>query len=393
PDNRPEWGATLTEEGNGTIAITYIAEHLWFPSPTNAQRASPGYRSLWQGGGWTAGTDQVGGVPSTGGGSDPNTVPQWGWYLKASPNWGVPGTAYLQTANNPVNHTINTSWRSLVLGYLAPDANGPPADCAGMVTAVSYCADFAISRTTGAMYSFGDALDFSYTPGIVVRQGGPNNWCLPTTGWNGAVPTATVDSRPSHISRWRSTASDAAGGIHLAYRSVDKGRVSYARSPSGAVTGFTTADLALGAAGEFADPTLEYDPTSGLYVVSVQAVSGGGSQLVYWRSTDGGVSFAPMAVAGAPMATEPTDLSVSARSIAGHSVIAIGYFSGGQQWLRWSANNGGAWTDVALTPGPTDYSGEILIDRDSPDFFCVFSRFDAGGRSNVMARHGTFGTP
>ena len=54
-----------------------------------------------------------------------------------------------------------------------------------------------------------------------------------------------------------------------------------------------------------------------------------------------------------------------------------------------SSDGGSTWTDLALSNGPNDFSGEILIDRSTADFYSVYSVYVAGA-SQLKARHGTF---
>ncbi|MEO7994509.1 MAG: hypothetical protein ABI743_08920, partial [bacterium] len=79
-----------------------------------------------------------------------------------------------------------------------------------------------------------------------------------------------------------------------------------------------------------------------------------------------------------------------ARVITGTTILSLGYLVNGIQWVRWTADNGGSWTDSQLSTGATDFSPDIYMDRDTNEFYSCFSAPDGASRPNVKARHGQF---
>ncbi|MEO7993469.1 MAG: sialidase family protein [bacterium] len=377
PDNYEERGAALTEESDGEIVITYVASHV-----SGAGRYCPGYRSTYGGGVFSTGVDVVGGYPQV------LSNVEAGYYLKAFPNWGSDNTLYEQFFTDYITHAGNQTTNGLDfnLGYPSPVPGGPPISCAGFIGYNEYSADFAISRVGGGITVFADkSTSGALPPTISAYLGGPADWCVPTAFWVGSVPSSVVDARPSELSHWRSTAADSVGGIHVAYRAQNGTRLTSATSSAGAVAGFVTTDLATGSSGEFKDPTLDLDDNAGMYLVTVR-FTGGNYRLISFKSTDKGATWGAQTQIGATFATEPAELAVSARVISGRNVIGVGYVVAGQQWVRYSVDGGASWNDLALSTGGGDYSAEILIDRQTGDFYSAYST----ASHQLKARHGLF---
>ncbi|MEO7994510.1 MAG: hypothetical protein ABI743_08925 [bacterium] len=379
PDDRNEWGAAFTEDPDGEVSLSYVDEWEWDPF----QRSSPGFRSRWSGTTFETGIDQVGGVPQTG--EDPNgPFVDWGWYLKAFPNWGSDDTLYLQFATDE-NHEVWPYLSWYTLGYRH---GSPPTLCAGQPGNMAYSCDFAVSRTTGRIFWLSDWK--SENPDdrqILAHSGGPNDWCVPDAFWTGE-PTAVVDSRPCEMSHWRSTGSLPDGSIHVAYRAKDGSFFTVARDPVGQMN-WSTYDLAVAQPGTFKDPTLDADPGVGVIAATVAHI-GSEYQLIYFVSQDSGATWGPLQNAGVAFQNEPTDLAVSARVINGTTIIAIGHIVNGALWVRWTATNGITWIDARLSDGTADFSGDILMDRESTDLFGAWSVNNALGQSQLKARHGVF---
>lgn len=372
-----EYGATLVERTDGSMVINSAAEEQL----GGAFHRADEFLNVFSGGSFLPDSNRDDGFGFNG-----NSPLEFMWLRKSCPLWLTGMVGGLGSYGDQVTHEPNYTY---TWGFTNPyDLRQ------GVVLRYIYSYDLACSPTTGAIFTFGDQSHSDSSNKLNCYKGGPSYFDLPQLFWydpGGPTPTI-IDSRPSHISRSRSAWSDATGAVHIAYRATDGSQLRYARDVDGDNLGWAITDLATGAAGEFRDPG--FDAHAGIAHLAVDRITGGQHQLVYYRSPDNGTTWNAPQNAGATFASEPTEVSVSGRTILGHEVIAIGFITGSpsQYHIRWSKDAGAVWAEVAMSPGSAlgDYGGDSLLSRTSPELFTTFSSYDGSSRSNVMARRGVF---
>ncbi|MEO7995639.1 MAG: hypothetical protein ABI743_14665, partial [bacterium] len=326
-NNRREFGASLAERQDGVTLLDFTGE-------IGDNRC---VSSIWLGAAFGQATESF---------STSNL--EFGYFRKSVPNWGR------LTCANLVNHTQISDHQPVftnTFGFMSAAFN---LDY-GLPSTLSYGYDLAVSRATGHVYAFGD-------PGtqLLCWRGGPNEFDVPAFIWySGPVTPTTIDSRPSVVSRTRSSLASAGTAIHIAYRASDGSQLRYAKDPDNDNLALVQTDIATAGAGTYGDPAFDLDENGGAYIL-VSRFTGTDYQLVVYPSTDLGGTWGTPIPVGANFATRPVDPVLGVKQILGYHVICVVWTTAvdparGPVMLRWSKDDA-SFTELQLSAGNDSYS-------------------------------------
>src|SRR5262249_36218138 len=144
----------------------------------------------------------------------------YGVYIHSCPNWNPQGDTY--NTHMFVNSSDDKTDAGINFGYENPM---PPYHW-NIISNEVYGADVATSRVTGNYYAFYDA-----SSQLQIRKAAAG-YCDVIFNWTSGVPSFTIDSRPSNVSRTRSCDSAADDSLHIAYRSADGSSLRYGNNAS-----------------------------------------------------------------------------------------------------------------------------------------------------------------
>ncbi|MEO7994780.1 MAG: hypothetical protein ABI743_10320, partial [bacterium] len=373
-DTQRENGASLIQLQSGNFGLEYAIE----------DSMATGYQtycvlSTNSGSGWTPGTGQFGFYSAC-------ACYSWGFWNKACPNWGTPADALDDFAIFDRNH-VPMPGQQNVNAF-----NSSNTSLFNIQDQFSYSYDIASSRVNGNIFCFRDSFNTLW-----INRGGPGQCNLPAYNWNGGgSPNTQIDNRPSQVSHQRSCNAGAGGDLHIAYRSLDGAQLRYGRNASGDGLTWTKTDLATSAAGTFSDPAFDIDEGTGAYIGTIEKTGASTWRLAAYYSNDRGLNWQTPLTAGTTFATQPTEVGIAVRTIASLRVIALVYCTAstengsGEVRLRWTANDGGSWTDQLLSSGADSHWPDFLISRTTGDCYAAWSA-DESGTTKLKARHGVFG--
>lgn len=378
-----EVGACFAELTDGRVELNYTAEEpsppTGLPGYTAYQMTSyytPGEPGTWS----MSGSD----LSSSGG----NGILEYGFWLKNCTNWGPSGEGIVLWAFS--NREDHSSSEVLYGHNVFKGTLGLIADLDALANVdYGYGFDIASSRIDGSVYVF--TAPTTSAMELRVQKGGPDLVGTPITDWRLTVPPVTIDTRPTHVSRVRSTDTGVAGDLHLVYASDDQTALRYARNESGDSTTWALAEMGTGLFGE---PAFDLDEGTGAYI-AVANDQDGVNRINLYISNDRGLTWQPPILAGGN-ARGATELSLNVFTIEGTRVIAIGYSTSrgediaGEIRLRWSADDGANWNDDLLSTADDGHWPETLVSRTTPDFFAAWSADDGANFVHMQARHGVF---